>query len=154
MLPKNIHSDLNHFTLVRRSRSLMTPSNLWISLGTEANVSMLKLFVIVSASSPVVLESWTLALISYAVFRLKKKYCKIPKIVMNPKNTNQIVRSFLPTTMMINGRKIIILKRLKIKLSIIFSYEYHNLLIFLTSEPEKLLVKNLNECLCIYAKHC
>lgn len=73
---------------------------------------------------------------------------------MNTKNTNQIFRSFLPTTMMINGKKIIILKRLKTKLSTIFSYEYHSLLIFFTSEPEKLLVKNLNECLCIYTKHC
>ena len=154
MLPKNIHSALIHFTLMRCSRSFMTLSNLLISLGTEANVSMLKLLVIVSASSPVVLESWIFDLISYDVFRLKNKYWNIPNTRINIRNTIPIIRSFCPTTIIINGRNIISLTILKTKLSSTFSYDHANLFIFFTSEPEKLLVKNLYECLWIYAKHC
>lgn len=119
------------------------PPNLLISLGTEAKVSMLKLFVIVSANSHVVLESWILALTSYEVFILKKIYCRIEKITVNHMNTNPMVRFLLLTMMMTVGRKMISARILNTKLSMTFSYEYANLFIFLTSEPEKLLVKNL-----------
>jgi len=153
-LQKNIHSALNRFTLVRCSRSLITPPNLWISLGAEAKVKILKLFVIVSASSPVVLESCIFDLTSYGVFHLKKRYWKKPKMSINTKKTTPILVSCLRTTTRINGKNIIILRILKRKLSIIFSNDQANLFIFFTSAPEKLLVKKLNECLWIYAKHC
>lgn len=64
-------------------------------------------------------------------------------MMINAKKVNPIVQSFFPTTIIINGKKIIILKILKTKLSTTFSYEETNLLIFFTKDPEKLLVKNL-----------
>jgi len=148
VLPKNIHSDLIRLVLVRYSRSLITFPNLSTSLGNEANVRILKLLVMVSDSSPVNFESCIFALISYAVFRLKNKYCNKVNITMKAINTTHIRISFLATTITINGINIRILRILKIKLSTIFSYEYTNLFIFFTNAPEKLLVKNLNECLC------
>lgn len=66
---------------------------------------------------------------------------------MKTKNTNPIVESFFRTTIRMNGMKINNLKILKRKLSMIFSYDHASLFIFLTSAPEKLLVKKVNECL-------
>lgn len=132
----------------------MIPSNLLISLGTEAKVRILKLLLIASESSPVVLESRIFDCISYEVFRLKKKYWNTPNIRMNAKKTIQIMKFFWLTTIMINGMNMISLMILKTKLSRTFSYDDASLFIFLTSAPEKLLVKNLYECLWIYAKHC
>ncbi|MBQ2600484.1 hypothetical protein II582_03835 [bacterium] len=98
-----VHSAIVHCFFLIFNHHVSTSLNLLNSYGRDAKVVTLKLFIIESDNSHVVLEFSSFDFISYFFVILKNITCKVEYISINAKNINHIFTSCLITMIVVIG---------------------------------------------------